>query len=214
MNFFSERDARIVLRLESIQKNKTLSGLARRNGENYQDIFTSVYNAILGEYFITKFNKIYNPAPDSNQPLKTKKECVLDYLDIKSLDHYLDCVQEVIEDILSNGCTIKQALRKVTPKAKILFSGLSVNDLGSSIEKDVKQRQRQLKKGMLKSTKVSKSMQIPQDAKDITLAPEQVPEKTEYSWKNPSAEQIESWKEEFKRTQEYNDYMFEERDRD
>ena len=196
MTEVTEKQTIITLRMETIQKNKILSGLSKMQGESYQDIFSSVYNAILGEYFLLKFNSIYNPDLP-NRVSKPKKECVLDYLNSESLSHYLECVEHVIYDVKKTGCSVKEALVRIIPRAKVLFSSLSIYSLSSSIEKDVKKHQRQLKKGMVKNSNINSPIKVPEKSKSLTLQTKSCEDyRKEYeSWVN---------------SKEFQDYAFEE----
>lgn len=161
MSQITETDARIELRLETIQKNKILSSIAMQQGINYQTLFTNVYNAIFGEYFLIKFNRNFNPIPHYYVPNAPKKVCVLDYLSSEDLENYLKCVNLVINRVDSTGCSVIKAVRAVAPKAKNMFANLSLLSLQPSIEADVK-KQKQLTNGMIKNTKDVKPLKSTQ----------------------------------------------------
>ena len=154
-------DERIVLRLETKEKNKTLSKLIRRNEEDYQETFTYAYRCIFGEHFMNMFNKIHN-AVSSDSEYQPSKKCVLDYVDELVLQHYIDCLEEVIDTVTTYNCSVYQALRKIVPEAKIMFHSIDpeCRVLLPSIAYNTQKYALQLKKGMVKNTDCKKMRKL------------------------------------------------------
>lgn len=156
-----ELEKRILLRIACKEKNKQISGIIKKNCEKYEDVFTEIYRCIFGDYLLIKFNILFNPSPSNPYAVKAKK-CILDYLDAECLQHYLDCIEEIILEVKLSNCNIYNALEnfKRIAKRKLEESHPWPLEFEQSITSATNKYLKNMNKGIVKTAKTIKKSEL------------------------------------------------------
>ena len=148
-----EKSIRIALRLETIKCNRIISGLAKKNKENCRKVFTDIYVELFGKDY-TAFNNIYNPDQIQNRT-SYREECILDHLDSTTLEYYIKCLNLIIDEVNQTGCSVHQALKKISTKERILFKKDNpILCFVLSIKSDIDKTRRASRRALIKNTTI------------------------------------------------------------